>query len=108
MKQLAKRAAVLALALALTLALALPAWAEEAAPVTKAAYDAAAAAMTYGGAVSIQYALWQDGEITPHNLSCPCCGSLRLQLLSGKEFYIKSMEVDIDGDKSTASDHGLE
>ena len=63
MKQLAKRAAVLALALALTLALALPAWAEETAPVTKAAYDAAAAAMTYGGAVSIQYALWQDGEI---------------------------------------------
>ena len=50
----------------------------------------------------------QDGEITPHHLSCPCCGSLRLQLLSGKEFYIKSMEVDIDGDKSTASDHGLE
>lgn len=50
----------------------------------------------------------QDGEITPHRLSCPCCGSLRLQLLSGKEFYIKSMEVDIDGDKSTASDHGLE
>lgn len=48
------------------------------------------------------------GEITPHHLACPHCGSLRLQILSGKEFYIKSMEVDIDGDKSTASDHGLE
>lgn len=49
-----------------------------------------------------------DGEITPHHLACPHCGSLRLQILSGKEFYIKSMEVDIDGDKSTAPDHGLE
>lgn len=48
------------------------------------------------------------GEITPHHLSCPVCGSLRLEILSGKEFYIKSMEVDIDGDKSTASDYGLE
>lgn len=50
----------------------------------------------------------QDGEITPHHLECPHCGSLKLKLLSGKEFYIKSMEVDINGDKSTASDHGLE
>ena len=50
----------------------------------------------------------RDGEITPHHLACPHCGSLRLQILSGKEFYIKSMEVDIDGDKSTAPDHGLE
>ena len=30
-----------------------------------------------------------DGEITPHHLACPHCGSLRLQILSGKEFYIK-------------------
>ena len=50
----------------------------------------------------------RDGEITPHHLACPHCGSLRLQILSGKEFYIKSMEVDIDGDKSTAPDNGLE
>lgn len=49
-----------------------------------------------------------EGEITPRRLECPHCGSLRLELLSGKEFYIKSMEVDIDGDQSTASDHGLE
>lgn len=50
----------------------------------------------------------REGEITPRRLACPHCGSLRLQILSGKEFYIKSMEVDIDGDKSTAPDHGLE
>lgn len=50
----------------------------------------------------------REGEITPHSLACPHCGSLRLQLLSGKEFYIKSMEVDTDGDKGTSPDHGLE
>lgn len=49
-----------------------------------------------------------EGEITPHSLMCPHCGSLKLKLLSGKEFYIKSMEVDIDGNQSTASDYGLE
>lgn len=50
----------------------------------------------------------KEGAITPHHLACPHCGSLKLRLLSGKEFYIKSMEVDTDGDKGTASDHGLE
>lgn len=50
----------------------------------------------------------KDGEITPHHLKCPHCGSMRLRLLSGKEFYIKSLEVDIDGDKNTASGNGLE
>lgn len=50
----------------------------------------------------------KDGEITPHHLQCPHCGSMRLKLLSGKEFYIKSMEVDTDGDKDTTPDHGLE
>ena len=50
----------------------------------------------------------EDGEITPHQLKCPHCGSMRLKLLSGKEFYIKSLEVDIDGDQSTASGNGLE
>lgn len=50
----------------------------------------------------------QEGEITPHHLACPHCGSLKLELLSGKEFYIESLEVDCDGDKSTAPDHGLE
>lgn len=50
----------------------------------------------------------EDGEMTPHQLKCPHCGSMRLKLLSGKEFYIKSLEVDIDGDQSTASGNGLE
>ena len=50
----------------------------------------------------------KEGEITPHHLKCPHCGSMRLKLLSGKEFYIKSLEVDIDGDQSTASGNGLE
>ena len=50
----------------------------------------------------------REGSITPHHLKCPHCGSLRLKLLSGKEFYIKSMEVDIDGEQSTASGNGLE
>ena len=50
----------------------------------------------------------QDGEIIPHHLECPHCGSLRLKLLSGKEFYIKSLEVDINGDQSTSSSNGLE
>ena len=50
----------------------------------------------------------KEGEITPHHLACPHCGSLRLKLLSGKEFYIKSMEVDINGDQNTASGNGLE
>lgn len=50
----------------------------------------------------------QDGDITPHHLECPHCGSLRLKLLSGKEFYIKSLEVDVNGNKSTASADGLE
>lgn len=35
-----------------------------------------------------------EGEISPHSLECPSCGSLKLKLLSGKEFYIKSLEVD--------------
>ncbi len=50
----------------------------------------------------------KEGRITPHHLECPHCGSLKLKLLSGREFYIKSMEVDIDGDQSTASGNGLE
>ena len=50
----------------------------------------------------------KEGEIIPHHLACPHCGSLRLKLLSGKEFYIKSMEVEIDGNNCTTSNHGLE
>ena len=47
-------------------------------------------------------------EITRRRIACPSCGSLRLQILSGKEFLIKSLEVDIDGNTSTASDNGME
>lgn len=50
----------------------------------------------------------RESEITPHHLECPACKSLSLKILSGKEFYVKSLEVDCNGDKSTASDHGLE
>ena len=64
MKQTIRQSAALLLTLALAFALALPASAAEETPVAKAAYDAATTAMAYGGAVSIQYALWQDGEIT--------------------------------------------
>ena len=35
-----------------------------------------------------------ESEITPRSLKCPDCGSLKLELLSGKEFYRKSMEVE--------------
>lgn len=63
----------------------------------------------------------REGEITPHHLECPHCKSLRLKLLSGKEFYIKSLDIDIKeketertqeaniyGNKSTTSGHGME
>ena len=63
MKQAIRRSAALLLALVLTIALALPVWADEEAAVVRTADDVAAAAMTYGGAVSVQYALWKDGEI---------------------------------------------
>ena len=63
----------------------------------------------------------REGEITPHHLECSHCKSLRLKLLSGKEFYIKSLDIDIKeketertqeaniyGNKSTTSGHGME
>lgn len=36
----------------------------------------------------------QDGEITPRHLQCPNCGSLRLHILTGKEFYIKNIDIE--------------
>ncbi|MBS6722473.1 MAG: hydrogenase maturation nickel metallochaperone HypA [Clostridiales bacterium] len=36
----------------------------------------------------------QEGEITPRHLECPHCGSIRLKLLSGKEFYIKNIDIE--------------
>lgn len=63
MEQMMRRSAALLLALILSVVLALPAAAAEEDVVGQAAYDAAAGAMTYGDAVSVQYALWHDGEI---------------------------------------------
>ena len=50
----------------------------------------------------------RNSEISSRQLFCPHCKSLHLQILSGKEFYIDSLEVDIDGNQSLASDHGME
>lgn len=50
----------------------------------------------------------KESDIDRHRLECPFCRSLKLKILRGKEFYIKSMEVDTDGDKGHASDDGLE
>ncbi|MEG2119032.1 MAG: serine hydrolase domain-containing protein, partial [Pseudoflavonifractor sp.] len=62
-----KRIAALFLTLTLTLSMAAPALAaDETAPVTReeAALAAIQTAATYGGATSIQYALYEDGKIT--------------------------------------------
>ena len=64
MKRKFPRLAALAVALALAVSMVLPAAAADAAPVETAAQEAMTYAATYGQAVSIQYALWQDGEIT--------------------------------------------
>ena len=77
MKQWKTRALALALTLALALSLQAPAWAAETAETAPAETGETAETLTleetadaaiqgaaaYGGAVSIQYALWQDGEI---------------------------------------------
>ncbi len=60
------RITALALTAVLAVSTALPAAAAEGEPLTRAesAQQAIEAAAEYGGAVSIQYALWEDGEIT--------------------------------------------
>ena len=61
------RLAAAALSLSLSLSLAVPALAQDtAAPLTReeSAAQAAGYAMQYGGAASVQYAVWQDGKIT--------------------------------------------
>ena len=40
----------------------------------------------------------RESEITRKSIACPCCGSLKLKILSGKEFLIYSLEVEEDGD----------
>ena len=57
------RWSALLLALVLALSLTVSAGAEETHTAADPAEAAVTAAATYGGAVSIQYALWQDGEI---------------------------------------------
>lgn len=63
---LKRRLCSLSLALVLALSLTVPALAEETAQLTReeSAAQAAGYAMEYGGAASIQYAVWQDGKIT--------------------------------------------
>ena len=50
----------------------------------------------------------QESEITRSRIACPFCSSLRLQILSGKEFIIESLEVDIHGNQSSPSGDGME
>ena len=50
----------------------------------------------------------KESEITRRSIAWPHCGSLRLKILSGKEFMITSMEVEEDGDQSASPDHGVE
>ena len=40
----------------------------------------------------------QESEITRDHIACPCCGSVNLKTLSGKEFMVESLEVETDGD----------
>lgn len=49
-----------------------------------------------------------ESEITRTSIACPRCKSLRLKMLSGKEFFVDRLEVDTDGDKSAASGDGVE
>ena len=50
----------------------------------------------------------RESEITRSRIACPFCSSLRLQILSGKEFIIESLEVDIHGNQSSPSGDGME
>ena len=63
MTHLRSRWTALFLALVLSLSLALPAPAAQE-DRAQAAHEAAQYAMQYGGAVSVQYALWENGEVT--------------------------------------------
>ena len=64
MKLLPKRTAALLLTIILALSLATPTLAAETVETADPVEAALTAAATYGEAVSIQFALWQDGEIT--------------------------------------------
>lgn len=50
----------------------------------------------------------RESEITRSHIACPFCRSLRLQILSGREFMIESLEVDEIGNQSAPSGDGME
>lgn len=50
-----------------------------------------------------------ESPMEQHRLRCPLCGSRRVKLVSGKEFYIDSMEVEDDErDSGCQADSGME
>lgn len=50
----------------------------------------------------------RESELTVTHLACPACGGTDLEVLSGREFYIDSLEVDPLGNQSSASGDGME
>ena len=75
--KLRKRGSALLLALMLSLSLSVSAMAEETvASLEETAQSAAQGALTYGGADSVQYALWQDGKVV---LTGSCGSSSRTE-----------------------------
>ena len=50
-----------------------------------------------------------SGEIDKRKVKCPVCGGRDLKLLTGREFYVESLEVeDQVGDKSGEADPRVE
>lgn len=51
----------------------------------------------------------QDSPMERRRLRCPLCGSRRVMLVTGREFYIDSMEVEDDaGDTGREADSRME
>lgn len=50
----------------------------------------------------------RESEITCSHIACPFCDSLRLEILSGKEFLLDSLEIDTDENGRTPSGDGME
>ena len=50
----------------------------------------------------------RESEITRSHIACNFCGSLRLEILSGKEFLIDSLEIDTDENENASSGDGME
>ena len=50
-----------------------------------------------------------EGAIDRMKIRCPICGGTDLKLLTGREFYVDSLEVEeLDGDKGSQADPGVE